>query len=109
MELQSRNDYNTVDKAKTDNKFVVGGIDYVGGLEFDAVFIIGVDKGRVPPRSNSKDGNYQFTNFAWHNRMYVAISRAKYYVAMFGNSLNGISPILETAMVNNIVNYSKNI
>lgn len=109
VELQSRNDYNTVDKAKTDNKFVVGGIDYVGGLEFDAVFIIGVDKGRVPPRSNSKDGNYQFTNFAWHNRMYVAISRAKYYVAMFGNSLNGISPILETAMVNNIVNYSKNI
>lgn len=103
VELQSRNDYNTVSKAKNGNKFIVSGIDYVGGLEFDAVFIIGVDKGRVPPRTNSKDGNYQFTNFAWHNRLYVAISRAKYFVALFGNSIEGISPVLDTAIENGIV------
>ena len=105
VELQSRNDYNNVAKAKSSNKFIVSGIDYVGGLEFDAVFILGVDKGCVPPRNNAKDGNYQFTNFAWHNRMYVAISRAKYYLAMFGNSVNGASPVLESAIANKILEY----
>lgn len=109
VELQSRNDYNTVAKAKSSNKFIVSGIDYVGGLEFDAVFIIGVDKGRVPPSSNVKEGNYQFTNFAWHNRMYVAISRAKYYLGMYGNSLNGASPVLETAIANKILDYNTDL
>lgn len=109
VELQSRNDYNTVAKAKSCNKFIVSGIDYVGGLEFDAVFIIGVDKGRVPPSSNVKEGNYQFTNFAWHNRMYVAISRAKYYLGMYGNSLNGASPVLETAIANKILDYNTDL
>ena len=35
--------------------------------------------------------------------MYVAISRAKYYVAIYGNSSNGISSVLETAMANDII------
>ena len=102
--LQSRNDYNTVKTAISDNKYIVGGIDYVGGLEFDAVFILGVDKGRVPPESNDKGNHYQFTNYAWHNRMYVAISRAKYYVALYGNSQNGYSTVFDTARNNGIIN-----
>ena len=103
IELQSRNDYNTVKTAMNDNKYIVGGIDYVGGLEFDAVFILGVDKGRVPPEGKDKGNHYQFTNFAWHNRMYVAISRAKYYVALYGNSQNGYSAVLDTAKNNGII------
>lgn len=103
VELKSRNDYNTVKLAVNDNKYIVGFVDYVGGLEFDAVFIIGVDKGRVPPENNDKGNHYQFTNFAWHNRMYVAISRAKYYVALYGNVQNGYSSVLETAKTNGII------
>lgn len=101
--LQSRNDYNTVKTAINGNKYIVGGIDYVGGLEFDAVFILGVDKGRVPPESNERGNHYQFTNYAWHNRMYVAISRAKYYVALYGNSQNGYSQVFDTARNSGII------
>lgn len=101
--LQSRNDYNTVKTAISDNKYIVGGIDYVGGLEFDAVFILGIDKGRVPPESNDRGNHYQFTNYAWHNRMYVAISRAKYYVALYGNSQNGYSAVFDTARNSGII------
>lgn len=106
VELQTRNDYHNIKKAKADNKFVVSGIDFVGGLEFNAVFIIGVDQGRVPPSVDSGSSAYNFTSYAWHNRMYVAISRAKYYVSMYGNSLKGKSPVLETAIVNGILNFA---
>lgn len=103
VEIQGRNVFHSIKEAKNDNKFVVCGIDYVGGLEFDVVFILGVDKSRVPPEGNENGEHYQFNNYAWHNRMYVAISRAKYYVAIYGNSQNGISSVLETAVSNNII------
>ena len=103
VQLQSRNDFSSVKNAINDNKYIVGGIDYVGGLEFDAVFILGVDKGRVPPENNDKGNHYQFINFAWHNRMYVAISRAKYYVALYGNAQNGYSTVFDTARANEII------
>ena len=109
VELQTRNDYHNIKHAKADNKYVVSGIDFVGGLEFNAVYIIGVDQGRVPPKVNGDSSAYTFTSYAWHNRMYVAVSRAKYYVALFGNSLKGKSSVLETAIGNKIVDFSDNL
>lgn len=41
--------------------------------------------------------------------MYVAISRAKYYLGMYGNSLNGASPVLETAIANKILDYNTDL
>lgn len=105
--MQSRNDYSVIDKARADNKFVVSGIDFVGGLEFNAVFIIGVDKGRVPPEANAKGEVNQFISYAWHNRMYVAISRAKYFVSLYGNAIKGKSGVLDMAVENHIVNFSE--
>lgn len=109
IELQTRNDYHNIKRAKEDNKYVVSGIDFVGGLEFYAVFIIGVDQGRVPPSVNDGSSAYTFTSYAWHNRMYVAISRSQYYVALFGNSLKGKSSVLETAIENKIIDFTDNI
>lgn len=107
VEMQSRNDFHTIKKAKDGNKFVISGIDYVGGLEFDAVFILGVDKGRVPPERNENGEHYRFTSFAWHNKMYVSVSRAKYYVAIYGNSSNGTSSVLETATLNHYIDVER--
>lgn len=107
VQMQSRNDYSVIDKARADNKFVVSGIDFVGGLEFNAVFIIGVDKGRVPPEANAKGEANQFISYAWHNRMYVAISRAKYFVSLYGNAIKGKSGVLDMAVENHIVNFSE--
>lgn len=97
--LKSRGDSTTINKAASNNKYVIGGIDYVGGLEFDKVIIIGVDKGRVPSSDQSEHhDSYHFTNYAWHNRMYVAITRAKYSLVMIGEKSRGRSQILESAI-----------
>lgn len=93
-ELASRSDDNAIRKAKSGHKYLIGGIDYVGGLEFDAVAIVGVDGKRVPPAKDTNDA-YHYMRYAWHNRMYVAVTRAKYALSMFGVKGYGISVVLE--------------
>lgn len=100
--LTQRGDIETIKSAEEKNRFVIGLIDYIGGLEFDAVIIIGVDKDRVPPSSIGKDG-YIFQNYAWHNRMYVAVSRAKYILAILGDKSRGESMLLRDAIYNNAI------
>lgn len=106
--LKSRGDSKTVNYANYNNKFVVGGIDYVGGLEFDAVVIVGVDKGRVPPiiLENNAD-SFHFQNYAWHNRMYVAITRAKYSILLLGDKSRGESPLFESAIYYDVIDLNK--
>lgn len=96
--LKRRGDYASLKAANKSNKYVLGYIDYIGGLEFDAVVIVGVDKGRVPQYSNDERIIYQ--NYEWHNRMYVAITRAKYAVTILGNKSRTHSPILSSAISN---------
>lgn len=92
-------------KAREGNKFVVSQIDYVGGLEFDAVVIIGVDTGRVPP-SRAKDSDaYHVVSYAWHSRMYVAVTRAKYAVKLLGDMSRGASELLYSSILSNSVEY----
>ncbi|MCW5922600.1 MAG: UvrD-helicase domain-containing protein [Saprospiraceae bacterium] len=102
--LKSRGDLETVKSAIRSNRFLIAGIDYVGGLEFDGVIIVGVDKGRVPPMSTD---NYtessHFLNYAWHNRMYVAITRAKYALIIMGEKSRGDSKLLESAIENELL------
>lgn len=94
--IKSRGDALKVQSAFLQNRYIIGGIDYVGGLEFQNVVIIGVDEGRVPPKYSSE--SFHFTNYAWYNRMYVAITRAKYALVLLGNKILGQSPILESAI-----------
>ena len=98
--LKSKNDMKTVQNALNSHSFVLGDIDFVGGLEFDAVFIIGVDKGRVPPEDSTLS---DFVKYAWHNRMYVAVTRAKYAVKLWGNINKGDSSVVQSAIAMNIV------
>lgn len=98
-QLVRRGDYSTVTKAEKQNRYIVGYIDYIGGLEFDAVVIVGVDKGRVPQVTSTESRIYQ--NYEWHNRMYVAITRAKYAVVILGNKSRTPSTLLQNAISNN--------
>ena len=100
LELKSKNDIKTVQNALNRHCFVLGDIDYVGGLEFDAVFIVGVDKGRVPPEDKELSA---FVRYAWHNRMYVAVTRAKYAVKIWGNINKGESSVLQSALAMGII------
>lgn len=97
--VRRRGDTETVSNAAKDNKLLLAGIDYVGGLEFDAVIIAGVDEGRVPltPTVANSEG-YHFNNHAWHNRLYVAITRARFQIYFLGLQSRGESPILRSAI-----------
>lgn len=102
--LESRGDDKAIRRAKDAHKYLFGGIDLVGGLEFDAVAIVGVDASRVPPAKKDCDA-YHYMRYAWHNRMYVAITRAKYAICMFGVKSYGPSVVVENALGNNYLEY----
>ena len=101
--IKSRGDAGYIKSASFQQQYIIGSIDYIGGLEFDYVIIIGVDEGRVPPKYSNE--SFHFTNYAWHNRMYVAISRARYALLLLGNKSMGQSPILESAIYLKIIEF----
>lgn len=96
--LKKRGDFDVLKSAKKSNRYIIGGIDFVGGLEFQAVILVGTDKGRVPPSEQEKSYSFHFVNYAWHNRLYVAITRAKYRIALVYEKSRGLSPILTPAV-----------
>jgi len=100
-----RGDMNVVRSAQRNQRYVIGFIDYVGGLEFDGVVIIGVDKGRVPTTDIGERAAYQ--NYTWHNRMYVALTRAKYAVILIGNKSRTASPFFENAIEKNKIDVQE--
>lgn len=97
--LVKRGDVASVDQAAAAGMYVVGHADYVGGLEFAAVVLVGVDDGRVPPVQGAQaDAARHFLTYAAHNRLYVAVTRAKYRVEILGEAARGISRILIPAV-----------
>ena len=105
--LKSRSDSKTIRMAFEGNKYILGGIDYVGGLEFEAVVIIGVDEGRVPPSKSINGDASAFMNYVWYNRMYVAVTRAKYAILLLGVQGRGRSSLLESSIYNEVINFEE--
>lgn len=102
--LTKRGDATAVQAARDSAQWVVGHADFVGGLEFQAVVIVGVDGGRVPPNGgNDNFSSKNFLSYVSHNRLYVAISRARYRVEMLGERARGpsrlISPAIQAGLV----------
>ncbi|MDQ0470268.1 UvrD-helicase domain-containing protein [Labrys wisconsinensis] len=95
--LKERGNVEVVRRAKQSGRFVLSMPDYVGGLEFDGVVLVGVDQGRVPPSGGISHESRAFMNFTAHNRLYVAITRARYRVLVTGVRARGPSSILNTA------------
>lgn len=102
--LKHRGDMDVVRRARASGRFVVSTPDFVGGLEFDAVVLVGVDKGRVPPKiSSDSTDSENFVSYATHQRLYVAITRARYRVALLGVKARGVSDLLANASVHGLV------
>lgn len=101
--INSRGDMGAVTHARQGNKYVLSAPEFVGGLEFWAVVIVGVDGGRVPPLSSGAGESQAFLNYAAHQRLYVAVTRAKYRVEMLGTRARGVSSTLLTARVNGLI------
>lgn len=97
--LLERGDIEVIEQAKTKNDYIIAMADYVGGLEFDAVILVGVDKGRLPREDRSiSSASKTFQNYTAHNRMYVAITRATKVVKILGDSRRGVSPLFINAI-----------
>lgn len=99
--VSRRGDVEVVKRARRSARFVLGLADFVGGLEFLGVILVGIDKGRVPPtRSETTSDSANFLSYAAHGRLYVAITRAKYRVEILGTDERGPSPLLSSAIAN---------
>ena len=94
--LRNRNDYETLKSAKNDSKLIIGYIDFVGGLEFDNVYLLGFDIGRVPPLDASM--SLEFFTHIWYRKIYVAFTRAKKNLVIYSNIEEGEHPFLKTAL-----------
>lgn len=94
-----RGDTDVVSRAERSGRFVIGLADFVGGLEFDGVVLSGVDEGRLPPaRSTTSSESINFLSYSAHNRLYVAITRARYRVIILGSKERGPSRLLAPAL-----------
>lgn len=98
--IKRRGDTEIFKDTDDNQRYVIGDIDYVGGLEFLYVVIAGMDAGNVPPSKAANDeiGSYMYIRYSWYNRMYVALTRAKYGVSLIGCKIFGVSPLLEGAL-----------
>jgi len=97
--LTKRGDIDALNTAQKNNAFVLALADYVGGLEFDAAILGGVDSGRVPQNGfvNSV-ASKQFQNYLAHNKVYVAVTRARKVVRVIGEKSRGVSDVFAAAI-----------
>ncbi len=97
--LKKRGDALAVEGARQSSQFVLAHADYVGGLEFFAVVLVGIDAGRVPPSTGQdSESSKNYLSYAAHNRLYVAVTRARYRVEILGEKARGPSKIVQPAI-----------
>lgn len=97
--INRRGDSQKIKLAMKSGHMVCGHADYIGGLEFRVVIVIGVDKGRVPYEGSSEDySTRNYAKYVAHNRLYVAASRARYALEVFGLRSKGPSELLDHAL-----------
>jgi len=102
--LTKRGDATAVGAARESAQWILGHADFVGGLEFQGVIIVGVDGGRVPPTGDSENfSSKSFLSYISHNRLYVAISRARYRVELLGEKARGASRLVASAIESGLV------
>ncbi|MCA8065072.1 UvrD-helicase domain-containing protein [Burkholderia sp. AU31624] len=102
--VKSRGDLDAVVRARQAGRFVLTAPEFVGGLEFSAAVLVGVDGGRVPPKGGtSYEDSQNYLSYASHQRVYVALTRARFRVELLGEKARGISSILSNAVRGNLI------
>ncbi|MDT3705919.1 MAG: UvrD-helicase domain-containing protein [Thiobacillus sp.] len=97
--VKSRGDLEAVNRARQSGRFVLTAPEFVGGLEFLGAVLVGVDGGRVPPKGGTTyEDSQNFLSYASHQRVYVALTRARFRVEILGTKARGVSSILSSAV-----------
>ncbi len=73
--------------------------EYINGLEFKCVILVGVDEGRVPQKG-IHDISSNFLKYSALNKLYLACSRAQYCVQILGTESRGVSSCLQHSLSN---------
>lgn len=109
ISIERRGDNLAVEAAATNNLYVIGGMDYIGGLEFSVVVIVGADSDKFPEQSTYTGESLHFINYSSFNKLYVAITRAKYQIVFIAEKTQKISPLLETAVTEGLLTYNDDL
>jgi len=81
-----------------------------GGLEFDACFIVGPDKGIIPiPLGDISREGYQSILEEAYMELYTSITRAKYVLLFVSDEVRGITEILKPAINRGLIEESSEI
>ncbi|WP_431078204.1 UvrD-helicase domain-containing protein [Pseudomonas siliginis] len=108
-QLIKRGDIEAIKAAEKSSSHVVAISDYVGGLEFEAVILAGVDKGRVPNLANiTSTASKMYQNYISHNRLYVSVTRSRNTVWIIGEEIRGTSEVLDSAIHNKKIVVQEN-
>lgn len=103
LALSKRGDIDLVVDADKRNSFVFGLADHVGGLEFKAVILVGVDAGRVPSLAQVTGvASKLYQSYLAHNRVYVSVTRAQTFVRIIGERARGVSEVFSGAKDSNL-------
>lgn len=73
--------------------------EYINGLEFKCVVLVGVDEGRVP-QNGIYDISSNFLKYSALNKLYLSCSRAQYNVTILGTKSRGESSCLQHSLSN---------
>lgn len=106
VELTKRGDLEAKQLADKSASFLFSLPEYVGGLEFYGVILLGVDRARVPPMSNN-DVSQNYLIYTAYNQLYVSVTRAKYRVEIFGAKEFGESACLDYALAKGTLDLAK--
>lgn len=107
--LERRGDLELVNKAKGGNLYILTSPEYVGGLEFEGIVLVGVDDNRLPQTTGAATvESRQFIEYAAHNLLYVALTRARFRVEMLGDSACRPTKLLRTAISQHIIDVESN-
>ncbi|WP_321844605.1 UvrD-helicase domain-containing protein [Paraburkholderia bannensis] len=102
--IKSRGDVEAVNRARASGRYVLTAPEFVGGLEFGGAILVGIDNGRVPPRgAQSYEDSQNFLSYASHQRVYVALTRARFRVEILGTKPRGISSLLSSAIASKLL------
>lgn len=89
------------------NKIICSQPEYVNGLEFKCIILVGVDEGRVPLGSSIIVSD-NYLKYSALNKLYIACSRAKYSVLILGTKVYGESSCLRRAIENKFIDVEIN-
>ena len=101
--IENRGDTSVIDMASKNDQFIIGGMEYIGGLEFQAVIILGIDNDKFPEPSSYSGESSHFVSYSSFNKLYVAITRAKNEIAFICEKTQKISFLLDTAIEEGLV------